>query len=107
MTVTDIPFAAADTGSVESSALPIGPPHFCPQVTQTANRLRAPHLEGQLVTIERIGNQSILRGTVQTFFQKQMAQETARLASPDTTIVNQIQVRGVENASVAPSTDNF
>ena len=105
MNATEIPLALPATGT--DNLLQIGPPHFRRKPNEKAIRLRATHLAGQLVTIERTDSQTILRGTVQTYFQKQMAQETARLEAPNTIIINRILVRGTCERPGDQSTDHF
>ncbi len=44
------------------------------------------------VRVERKGNEVLLRGSVRSFYAKQMAQETVRRAAGDLQIVNTVDV---------------
>jgi osmotically-inducible protein OsmY len=53
---------------------------------------RHPHLFGHRVRYELREEEVVLTGSVRTYFQKQMAQETLRTISGITRIVNELEV---------------
>lgn len=55
--------------------------------------IRNPHLLGRKLFLESDGEQIILRGNVDSFYEKQVAQETLRLVDNGVRISNQLIVR--------------
>jgi osmotically-inducible protein OsmY len=71
--------------------------HFVDHAHSLSDRIchalqRQPHLVGRQVRCELRGEEVVLTGSVQTYFQKQMAQETLRHIPGISRIVNDLEV---------------
>ena len=60
---------------------------------------REPHLLGKTIRVEVIDREVLLTGSVRTYFQKQMAQESLRGMAGAERIVNRLEVSRSGNSS--------